>query len=405
MKSSEETCLIPGPSGPTGWRASGKGKLVGLEVGRMKRADWVALPQKAVITLPARFPAMTADRREAAAQLELETLGLNGLTHDDFDITTHDTDEKEHRATIAIQSAGHSVPPEAGMDSKFAPSVNFRHLEPSEVTLWQEADQWCLAIPSESGKPLHAQALTARSVDEDAAAEIRCVLGALDLLGLTPEVKEVVVERAEGQPPPLGLADLASEVDLPIKTEAVPTPVLPDHNWRLAPTVILQRRKERAQRQAAFLTGLGAVLVILALLGTFAARLWTRERMIAAGTAKLDAMESELATIREAQDRWGVIESALTPDKTPAEIFHQIARLMPPKDMRLSLFKIDGSTVYLSAETKDQTLEGQLRQNLQDSKASCFEGLQWDTPNSRQQPDGRLVFDWQAAPPVTEESQ
>jgi hypothetical protein len=368
----------------------------------MRRADWVALPQKSVLTLPARFPAMTADRRESAAQLELETLGINGLTADDFDITTHDSDEKDHRATISIQCAGHSVPPEAGMDSKFAPSVSFRKLDPSGLNLWQESGQWCMAVPSDSGGALHAQALTARSTDDDAAAEIRCVLGALDLLGLSPDVKELVVERVDGEPPPLGLDQLAEDVSLPVQAQTAPPPKLPDHNWRLAPTVILQRRRERAQRQAAFLAGLGAVLLVIVLLGAFAAGLWKRERSLVAETARLDALDAQLGTIREAQERWSVIESALTPDRTPAELFHQIVRLMPPKDMRMTLFKLDGPTIYVSAETKEQSLEGQFRQNLLDSKAASFEGLMWDTPNSRAQGDGRLNFDWQAASPVTE---
>ncbi len=400
MKNSEETCLIPGPAGPAGWRAGSKDGLTALEPGRLKRADWVALPQKSVLTLPARFPAMTEERREAAAVLELEGLGLGELAEEDYQITTHDSAEKDQRAMISVQCAGQRVVPEAGMDSKFAPSVQFKTLVPAEVNLWQEQGQWCLAVPDEHGNALHAQALTARSTDEDAAAEVRCVLGALDLLGLAPELREAVVERATDEPPPLGLPEFAAEMDMPVSQQAATKPKLPIQTWRLAPPIVTQWRKERRQRQTAFLGGLGALLVLLALLGAFTARLWTRERALEQETTRLNQIEPELATIRDAQQRWSVIEPAIAPDRTPSEVFHQIARLMPEKGIRISTFKLDGRNIIISAEAQDQTLEGQLRQNLLDSKVPAFEGLQWDTPNSRQQADGRLTFDWQASPPV-----
>ena len=403
MKTSEETCLIPGPEGPQGWRASGKDGMNPVEPGRMKRADWVALPQKSVLTLPARFPAMSDERLESAAQLELEGLGMSGLTTDEFQVTTLDADQKDQRAMIVVPAGSGAVPPEASLDSHFAPSVDFKMLTPGELSLWQEQGQLCMAIPDENGNPLHAQALTARQTDEDAAAEIRCVLGAMDLLGMTPDVKEVLLERSNDEPPPAGLQEFSAEVGMAVVPQMVTRPRLPRRQWRLTPAAILQKRRERAQRQTAFLAGLGAVLVLLALLGTFATRLWTRERAMAAEKVRLDAMEPELAVIRQAQERWQVIEPAISPDHTPAETFHQIARLMPEKGIRIAAFKMDGKNVILSGEASDQTLEGQLRQNLLDSKSPAFEGLQWDTPNSRQQPDGRLTFDWQASPPVTEE--
>jgi hypothetical protein len=66
--------------------------------------------------------------------------------------------------------------------------------------------------------------------------------------------------------------------------------------------------------------------------------------------------------------------------------------------------RVSASHVIISGEAQDQGLEGQFRQNLMDSKVPAFDGLIWDTPNSRPQSDGRNTFDWQASPPVAEES-
>lgn len=404
MKSAEETCLLPGPTGPTGWRVVGKGKLAPVELSKLRRADWVALPQRLVTSLPTRFPAMDAARREAAAHLELEGLGLSGLDEDDFQIVTHDDEQRDQRAIITVQTAHAPVPPEAGMDSKFAPSVAFRALTPGDLSLWQEQGQWCLAVPDEKGHPLHAQALTARDMDADTAAEIRCVLGALDLAGLTPELTEVAVERAPSEEPPVPISEaFRAEIEMTVAEQEPKPPRFPASDWRITPDAIVERRRQRRQRQTMFLAGLGAVLVLVALLGAFAARLWTRERAIAVETARLDALEPELATIRDAQQRWTVIEPALMPDKTPAEIFHQVARLLPEKGVRIRSFQLDGSNIIIGGEAQDQPLEGLFRQNLLDAKAPAFDGLQWDTPNSQPQAGGLFSFDWQASAPVAED--
>lgn len=405
MKSNEETCLLPGHTGPTGWRSAGKGGLIGVEMGKLKRADWVGLPQRMVTSLPTRFPAMDGTRRDAAAQLELEGLGLSGLDEDDFQVVTHDEEQRDQRSIIAVQTTQVPVPPEATLESKFAPSVAFRSLAPSDVNLWQEQGQWCLAVADEKGHALHAQALTARQMDADTAAEIRCVLSAMDLLGLTPEVKEVAVEvPPSDEPVEVVTEEFREEVSLPVVEKSPAPPRLPSKDWRLTPDVIVERRRQQRQRQTMLLAGMGAVLVLVALLGAFSARLWTRERAIAAETVRLDALEPELMTIRDAQQRWMVIESALIPDKSPAEIFHQVVRLMPEKGIRISNFQLEGSNIILSGEAQDQTLEGLLRQNLLDAKTPAFDGLQWDTPNSQPQASGLFSFDWQASAPVTDES-
>jgi hypothetical protein len=406
MKSNEETCLLPGHTGPAAWRAAGKAGLQHVEVSRLKRADWVGLPQRMVTSLPTRFPAMDGARRDAAAQLELEGLGLTGLDEGDFQVVTHDDEQqRDQRAIIAVQTTQVPVPPEAGLESKFAPSVAFRSLAANNVNLWQEQGQWCMGIADEKGHPLHAQALTSRHVDGDAAAEIRCVLSALDLLGLTPEIREVVVEVPPSDVPRTVVTEeFRAELPFPVVEQPPLPPRLPKEDWRLTPDVITERRKQQRQRQTMLLAGVGALLVLVALLGAFSARLWTRERAIAAETARLDGLEPELATIRDAQQRWLVIESALTPDKAPAEIFHQIVQMLPEKGIRISNFQIEGSNVILSGEAQDPSLEGLLRQNLLDSKTPAFDGLQWDTPNSQPQASGLFSFDWQASAPATDES-
>lgn len=392
---------MPGQAALEVWRAQGRQSATRLETSKAKNAGWVALPMRSVISVPMHLPAMSADRRESAVALELEGAGVHA-TRTDFQTLALDSDQREHRAWSVVLSA--QLPEQAlkaPLDSHFAPSVSFQTLKGGEARLWEEAQRLTLAIPDEAGHILHAQALTATVPDEDAAAEIRCILGALELVGMSPAVESLNLLQTEGNVLPEGtLVSLANHLELPVTTQPAPAPHLPAETWRLVPPYIVNKRHQRSQQHTLVLAGAGFVLVLLALLGAFAGRLWTRERALAAETARLSAVEPELQTIRDAKARWQIMEDAVTPDKSAMEIFHQVSQLLPPEGIRLEIFEMRDGHIILSGEAANQGLAGQFREDLQ--RVPTFSGLTWDLPNAELQPDGRARFRYEASPPEAE---
>ncbi|MFZ4595566.1 MAG: hypothetical protein ACOYOF_15005 [Verrucomicrobiaceae bacterium] len=403
MKTAEDTFVMPGQTTPEVWRALGKHSATRQESSKAKSAAWIALPMRSMLSVPMHFPAMNAERREAAVALELEGAGVH-VTQTDFQTLALDSEQREHRAWSVVLSA--QLPEQAlksSLDCHFAPSVSFQTLKGGEARLWDEAQRLTLAIPDEAGRTLHAQALTATEPDEDAAAEIRCILGALELSGMTPVVESLALLQAENSVLPDGaLVSLANHLEIPVSAKAQPAPHLPREAWRLVPPVIVSKRHQRSQQQTLMLAGAGFVLVLLALLGAFAGRLWTRERALAAETARLTAVEPELQTIRDAKARWQIMEDAVTPDKSAMEIFHQVSQLLPPEGIRLEIFEMRDGHIILSGEAANQGLAGQFREDLQ--RVPTFSGLTWDLPNAELQPDGRARFRYEASPPEAEEA-
>jgi len=289
------------------------------------------------------------------------------------------------------------------LECQFAPSISFQTLKGGEARLWEEAQRLTLAIPDQAGHPLHAQALTAKVPDEDAAAEMRCILGALELGGMSPHIESIALSQAEGHEVPDDVARaLANHLELPVTVQAAPMPHLPAEAWRLVPPVIVAKRHQRSQQQTLMLAAAGCVLVLIALLGAFAGRLWTRESALAAETQRLNALEPELQTIRDAKSRWQVMEDAVTPDKSAMEIFHQVSQLLPPEGVRLEVFEMRDGHIILQGEAANQGLAGQLREDL--ARVPAFQGLEWDFPNADLQPDGRARFRAEAHPPSEEET-
>lgn len=390
MKVSEDILIVPGPQAPEVWRAQGKDTSAPQDLARGKNAGWIGLPMRSVISLPMRFPAMAADRREAAATLELEGIGITP-GESDFQVETRDEGQREQRAWTVVQS--NQIPAQAqqaALDAHFAPSVAFRSLRRGEVQLWSEAGHLAIAIPDETGKPLHAQALTAIEPDEDAAAEIRCMLGALDLIGVTTEIDRVVVQDKEESIPDTKLETLAAGVGLPVEAGRPSTPHLPRESWRLVPPAIVQKRVDRRNQQSMVLAAAGVVLVLLALLGAFAGRLWSRERDLRSEVARLKALEPDLQTIRQAQEHWSSLEPAVTPDKSFIEIFHQVAQLFPPEGITLQVFEIRDGHIIIQGIAQNQGLVNGLREDLK--KIPAFTGMNHNFPNQPANAQGVTPF-------------
>jgi hypothetical protein len=183
MKNPDELMLIPHEEGFRAWRLRG-GQVSKSDSSSRRGTSWIALPTRSLVTVPFRFQGVDVSRRESMAQLELEAAGFGQDTAEahNFDFWNLGDDERDQRSISFIQVA--PLPAdilEDGGEAKFAPSVAFHTLVPGEALIWREEGALVLAIPHETGTPLHCQALAAKVLDVDAAAEIRCILASLEL--------------------------------------------------------------------------------------------------------------------------------------------------------------------------------------------------------------------------------
>lgn len=405
MKNSDELMLIPHEEGFRAWRI--RGGAVTPEGSTRRDAQWVAIPARNLISVPMRFAGVEASRQESMAQLEMEAAGFGQET---ADTTNYElwrvgkNDERDQRSIGFIQIA--PLPPailDDGEDAQFAPSVAFQNLQPGEALIWREAGAWVLAIPNESGGPLHCQALAARILDGDAAAEIRCILDALELNGLTPSVQSMVVQiaphptlEADAEDPEAlphaeaVTAGFEEALDIPVSVRQEHPPARPDHPFRLVPAPVVQRRQERQQRRMIMMGAAAFAFVLVAALGAFAARVGLRERSLTNETARLDALEPELMTIRDAQAAWADMRFAITPELYPVEALHQLVSLLPNENIRITRFEVREDGIVVDGESSSLGHGIDFRDKLIAHEA--FKRWTWEFPQPTSLPDGRATF-------------
>lgn len=400
MKTADELMLVPRGEGFQAWRSSnGSGAQLEPEARSRRGAAWIALPARCIVSIPMHFQGVDAARREAAAQLELEAAGFGGETTEshDFDLLPLGNDTRDQPTASFIQVA--PLPDEVleeGQDARFAPSVAFQKLQPGELLIWREDDRLVLAVPHDSGGPLHFQALASRQLNADAAAEIRCILASLDLAALLPDLRVISValpENAQGEIP----QDFSDALDLPVKIRHESAPLTPTLNSRLIPAQVVQQRAERQQRRLVALGALAFVLVLLAALGAFAARVALRDIALGQELERLDELEPELASIRDARENWGNMRTALSPEHYPVEALYQLVSLLPPEGIRMVRFEVREDGMVLDGEASSLGHGIEFRDKLVGAEA--FSHWRWDFPQPTNLPDGRATFRAEAREP------
>ena len=412
MKNSDDLMLIPHEEGFRAWRLRG-GNVAKLEhESRSRRGTaWIALPARSLVTVPFRFQGVDPARREAMAQLELEAAGFGQETSDtnNFDLWNLGQDERDQRSIGFIQIA--PLPAdilEEGSNAQFAPSVAFHQLVAGEALIWREDGTLVLAIPHDSGEPLHCQALAARVLDADAAAEIRCILASLELGGLAPNVQRLAIVSTAlipvavaGVETPLSKEDVLTEgftdeLDMPVTLRDEQVPSLPGHASRLIPAPVVRERLDRQQRRMIMMGALAFAFVLVAALGAFAARVALRENSITTELARLDALEPDLLTIREAQAAWEDMRYAISPELYPVETLHQLVGVLPESNIRITRFEVreDGMVVEGVASSLGHGID--FREKLISHEP--FKKWTWEFPQPTNLNDGTATFRAEARP-------
>ncbi|MCA1963570.1 MAG: hypothetical protein LDL31_06465, partial [Prosthecobacter sp.] len=230
---------------------------------------------------------------------------------------------------------------------------------------------------------------SARTLDADAAAEVRCVLAALDLAGLLPELSSLCVSSTNEAEDVIPVS-FENGLDLPITVRRAGPPVLPKAPSRLVPAPIVQLRAERQQRRMVALGILAFTLVLVAALGAFAVGVFVRERSLIAEKAALRAMEPQLEAIREARANWEDLLPALRPDLYPVETIYQLVQLLPEEGIRVTRFELKLDAFVIDGEASSLGHGLEFRDKL--VAAPAFSQWSWEFPQPTSLPDGRATF-------------
>lgn len=278
---------------------------------------------------------------------------------------------------------------EQGVNGSFEPSVRMLPLPHSGIALWKELGRYVVAFTHEAHL-LHAGVLTARSLDADAAFEVREMCAALQTHGFISFAEVAVIHVWTH-----GDRDFAPQLSCLFETASVvnetrPGPRPPAEFGGLLPVQVAVRRQQQKLRQNQMLILAAAALVYLCFFGAWWLRLQWRESRLSHADAIMGNAQPEIDLVREAQYRWQEMEGAVNPDLYPVELFHQVVSLLPEEGIRLKEFQIYDGRLIVSGEatTVNQALDFKGR------LAACqpLQRYSWNFPVPTIRDDNRAEF-------------
>jgi hypothetical protein len=188
----------------------------------------------------------------------------------------------------------------------------------------------------------------------------------------------------------------AEALDVPVLIKEDPLPSQPKQSSRLIPGTIVQLRQEKQQRRMVMMGAMAFAFVLIAALGAFAARVALRQNSLTSEITRLDALEPELMTIRDAQSAWEDMRFAITPELYPIETLHQLVQLLPAQHIRITRFEVreDGIVIDGVASSLGHGID--FREKLLSNE--YFKRWIWDYPNPTNLNDGTATFRGEGRP-------
>lgn len=256
------------------------------------------------------------------------------------------------------------------------------------AVLWREGSNW-VAGYSRGRRWIHVQTLGGEEMRPLLAGEIHLTLIELTAKGLLDGASRLIIWA----PYDLDLhRSLQEETGLPVAFEARPSPspaTAPP--WDFEPHEVSLARLSKARRRSGLAVGLLALLAIVLLAAAAVGHLWYLAEGNRRLEAKIRANEADAEAIESAQARWQVLSPAIDPRRSPVELFHQVASLLPEKGLRLTAFEVrDDKVIEVRAEGATMANALQIKGALE--KGETLSDYTWVIPPPRPKEDLHEFF-------------
>jgi hypothetical protein len=289
-----------------------------------------------------------ADAADAVA-LRWESLGLTseGQARPWVHWTAAKTAKRMLIATVALSGESSLSDWQRQSPEWFEPSASLLPFPNDAVCVWKELGRFVVAF-THGPKLLHVTTLTSRSLDADAAFEMRDLYAALQAHGFTDGIQTVHVWTHSEPDFIPQLACLFEAADV-VKGQR-PAPMLPAQPSGLLPVEMVHIRQQKLQRRQKILLMAAGAMMYVCFFGAWWASLRLRETQLLRTEEALAAAQPEIDSVRETQQQWMDVEPAINPDLYPVELFHQIVSLLPDEGIRLKEFQINADRLIVSGE-------------------------------------------------------
>jgi hypothetical protein len=353
---------IPSENGWELWqRQAGAFELVGREeidedgnVGRFRAASHYAFPVLSVFTVPLWVNTDDPALLQGLVEMQLEKLGLKpdggqGKLLDFKMALVGDPGAQEGDpprnlvlATVLSSNFKHSLPRQSPLF--FDSSPRFYILPGNHVILWKELGRIVVAI-TRNDQLVYSQALSSHSIDANAVQELKCLMMELAMEGVISQPAGIILwtEAIADD----GIEALERSLDLKVRRDEKPDPVLPAKGSKLVPSEVALLRLEQKRSEKRRLVLLAAAAVYVALAAYLAIDYFLKVRELKGYQEEVAALQPKVGWMGAFRSVWDQVEDTIDAERYPVELFHRVQALLPPKGVGFTSYVSEGNLITI----------------------------------------------------------
>jgi Tfp pilus assembly protein PilN len=349
----------------------------------------IAVPVRRAFSLAVWVPADDASLFDDLVFTQLELRGLAGRGREATAFAWQEVAREGGEALLhAVVLPAHLAPRYwHGEVTEYAVSPSCLPLLNNGVTVWREEGAWVAAV-TRGEKLLHFQPLNEPEPGAAMALEISMMLAPLEAGHMTEGVASILLYH-EGDASP-DLADWRSGGGPEIKARPWPPPVRPAKGLDCLPLPVRDAQTAKAASARRQRWALAAAAVYFLLVLGLAANTLRLHWQAGSLQAEIDRDADDVASTKEAMQRWNALNAALDPAGYPLEVLYQVARLLPEEGVRLTLFEMNLGRVLVQGEAKDFTAAQLYMDAVR--KTPALSAYEWTAENPRSLPNGSARF-------------
>lgn len=349
----------------------------------------IAVPVRRAFSLAVWVPADDVSLFDDLVFTQLELRGLAGRGRESTSFAWQEVAREGNEALLhAVVLPAHLAPRYwHGEVTEYAVSPSCLPLQKNGVTVWREEGAWVAAV-TRGEKLLHFQPLTEPDPGASMALEISMMLAPLEAGHMTEGVSSVLLYH-EGDALP-DLADWRSGGGAEIEARPWPPPVRPAKGLDCVPLPVRDAQTAKAVSARRQRWALAAAAVYFLLVLGLAANTLRLHWQAGSLQAEIDRDADDVASTKEAMQRWNALNAALDPEGYPLEVLYQVARLLPKEGVRLTLFEMNLGRVLVQGEAKDFTAAQLYMDAVRKTKE--LSAYEWTAENPRSLPNGSARF-------------
>jgi len=381
MKNGNKSVLLPAASG---WVSCHDGKSLPVSDPTKNRSPVFAWPLQWLLGMPLWLQTTDPAIYPGMASLQLEKRGVQDKICLLETLQVRPLLVEGERALVLALAASRQMGSIPLAASEYCTLFDLYEWPENSLVLLQEMGNWMVVFVREK-QPVYF--LKIPQISENLPLDLLCIKKSLQAERILSSLEEIVLWDTL---PDKLIQSIREKLQAKVVLQSRP-PIFANRKFpeMLHPQVVDYRKRQKQRRWQ--MVGIASLVILtLCYVGYLLSQIYFLQQEVTLEEKKLNKEAPEIQDIRQAFEKWKLLESSINPDDFPLEILFRSSASLPPEGVRLVDFDQKQGIIRLAGEASSSTLAFQYFEKIQADQN--LKNIHWDMGQPDIMPNNSVQF-------------